>query len=208
MGSSAGTKLVGRVHGQFVSNRRIAVLAEKLAIQLSPNTCLLDVGCGDGTLAARLAELVSGLKVQGVEVSERPVCAVECQVFDGAHLPFPDESYDVCLLVDVLHHTTDPSVILREACRVSREFVLMKDHLAESALDHWTLRLMDWVGNRPHGVVLPYNYLPQSQWNELYRSVGVEVVRTERRVPLYPFPFSTLFGRNLHFISLLRKQDK
>jgi cyclopropane fatty-acyl-phospholipid synthase-like methyltransferase len=77
MGSSAGTKLVGRVHGQFVSNRRIAVLAEKLAVQLSPNARLLDVGCGDGSLAARLALLVPGLDVQGVEVSERPVCAIE-----------------------------------------------------------------------------------------------------------------------------------
>jgi len=55
---------------------------------------------------------------------------------------------------DVLHHTQDPAVLLREAVRVSRSFVLLKDHLDENILDDVTLRLMDWVGNRPHGVVL------------------------------------------------------
>ncbi|MGB8590551.1 MAG: class I SAM-dependent methyltransferase [Candidatus Acidiferrales bacterium] len=205
MSAGGTTKLVGELHGRIVHGRRIAVLAKHIAGMIPPGSRLLDVGCGDGTLAAVLAQLVPGLNVQGVEVHARPSCAVECKLYDGQHLPFPDNSVDVCLFVDVLHHMLDPEPILRDARRVSREYILIKDHLAENSFDHLTLRLMDWVGNRPHGVTLPYHYLSQARWDDLYRAVGLVVVRTERSVPLYPAPFSLLFGRGLHFISLLRK---
>jgi ubiquinone/menaquinone biosynthesis C-methylase UbiE len=180
-------------------------LAQKLAEMLPPGTHLLDVGCGDGRLAGLVREALPKLQVEGVEVLPREDCAIPCRAFDGSHLPFADDSFDACLFVDVLHHMTDPFPLLRDACRVSRKFLLIKDHLAESALDHWTLRLMDWVGNRSHGVALPYAYLSSGQWQDLYRRVGLSVERTESDVPLYPAPFSAIFGRKLHFISLLRQ---
>jgi SAM-dependent methyltransferase len=205
MSADLGTQLVGKIHGNVVHQRRVAVLAQKLAAMLPPGNCLLDVGCGDGKLAALLRGAVSKLEVEGVEVLPRGDCAIPCQAFDGSHLPFPDDSFDGCLFVDVLHHTRDPFPVLHDACRVSRKFLLIKDHLAESALDHWTLRLMDWVGNRSHGVALPYAYLSGSEWLDLYKRLGLSVERTENDLALYPAPFSALFGRNLHFISLLRK---
>jgi hypothetical protein len=111
------------------------------------------------------------------------------------------------MFVDVLHHSCDPLAILRDAARVCRTFILIKDHLAENTLDHMTLRFMDWVGNRPHGVELPYNYLSGQEWQELYAGAGLKEARVDRSIPLYPFPFSRVFGRNLHFIALLKKLD-
>lgn len=111
----------------------------------------------------------------------------------------------MCLFVDVLHHTKDPAILLREAVRVSRSFVLIKDHLAESVLDHLTLRFMDWVGNRPHGVVLTYNYQSRKQWRGHFSACGLKDAIWTTDVPLYPAPFSFLLGRGLHFVSLLRK---
>lgn len=206
MSANAGIRLVGKFHGKVVVQRRIAVLAEKLGAMIAPGSRLLDIGCGDGKLAALLRDAVPGLKVEGVEVHPRNGCAIPCRYFDGSHLPFPDRCFDCCLLVDVIHHMKDPLPLLRDACRVSRQFLAVKDHLAENALDHWTLRLMDWVGNRPHGVALPYAYLSAAQWQELYQQLGLSVERTALDLPLYPAGFSMIFGRNLHFISLLRKQ--
>jgi SAM-dependent methyltransferase len=198
-------RLLGKIHGRAVHGRRIAVLADRLAASLTAGSRLLDVGCGDGRLGALLRDAVPELAVQGVEVLPRADCAVPCKSFDGIHLPFADGSVDCCLFVDVLHHTTDPLPLLQDACRVSSQFLLIKDHVAENALDHATLRLMDWVGNGPHGVALPYNYLSRSKWQNLYSQLGLTVVRTDNAIPLYPFPFSAVFGRNLHFISLLKK---
>ena len=65
------------------------------------------------------------------------------------------------------------------------------------------LRFMDWVGNRAHGVALPYNYLSQARWSSMFASLGLRQARSERRIPIYPTPFSWVFGRSLHFIALL-----
>lgn len=206
MSVSVGEKVVGQLHGSLVFKRRVKVIATQLAAMIPPGSRLLDVGCGDGSLAALLTQLVPGLTVQGVEVHARPDCAIECRLYDGKHLPFPDGSFDVCLFVDVLHHTMDLEIICRDASRVTGKYVLIKDHLSENALDAWTLRFMDWVGNSPHGVALPYNYLSQVRWSRLFDAAGLEPVKTEHKLPLYRPPFSFLFGRGLHFISLLRKK--
>jgi hypothetical protein len=109
------------------------------------------------------------------------------------------------MFVDVLHHTHDIEALLSEACRVSCRYILIKDHLAENWVDYKILQFMDWVGNRPHGVVLPYNYRTASQWDRHFSRAGLKVTSREDRTSIYPFPFSAVFGRKLHFIALLEK---
>ncbi|HYL82829.1 MAG TPA: class I SAM-dependent methyltransferase [Candidatus Angelobacter sp.] len=196
---------IGKWHHAFVFQRRVRVLAEMLAKQIPEGASVLDIGCGDGTIGSLIAQLRPDATIQGVEFLVRPGCKIECHAFDGMKLPFPDASFDVCLFVDVLHHTKDPLVLLREAVRVSRSWVLIKDHLNEKFIDDVTLRFMDWVGNRPHGVVLAYNYQSRKQWAEHFSNGGLTQVHWATEVPLYPQPFSLLVGRGLHFISLLKK---
>jgi len=107
--------------------------------------------------------------------------------------------------VDVLHHTTDVTQLLREAARVARSTVVLKDHLSENFFDHATLRVMDWVGNRPHGVTLTYNYQSLHQWQQHFATCGLQPAQFSTNLPLYPFPFSLLFGRKLHFVAQLPK---
>jgi len=198
---------MGGWHRAFVSKRRTRVLAEMLAAQIPQSASVLDIGCGNGAIANLIAQLRPDISIQGVEFVVRTECKIECRAFDGASLPFPDGSLDVCLFVDVLHHTQDPAILLREAFRVSRFFVLLKDHLDENIFDDVTLRFMDWVGNRPHGVVLTYNYQSRAEWEECLSDCGLAEMTWTTRVPLYPPPFSLLAGRGLHFVSLLRKKS-
>jgi hypothetical protein len=95
---------------------------------------------------------------------------------------------------------------LREAARVSRACVVLKDHLSESPFDHATLRVMDWVGNRPHGVTLTYNYPSERQWREYWAKCGLQSEYFSTDLPLYPFPFSLVFGGKLHFVAQLAKR--
>jgi SAM-dependent methyltransferase len=192
-------------HQAFVHQRRVRVLAAALAAQIPPSASVLDIGCGDGTIASFIIELRPDVAIQGVEVMVRPNCHIACRPFDGATLPFPDNSIDVCMLVDVLHHTSDVRVLLREAARVTRASVLLKDHLSENALDHATLRFMDWVGNRPHGVTLTYNYQSRAQWNAHFAACGLTPAAFTTNLRLYPAPFSAVVGRNLHFVALLQR---
>ena len=67
---------------------------------------------------------------------------------------------------------------------------------------------MDWVGIRPHGVVLPYYYQSRIQWSQYFSEAGLNIRNWNDRVALYPFPFSVVFGRQLHYIALLEKTRK
>lgn len=199
---------IGNAHARVVLNRRVRVLAASLAEMLPDSGEVLDIGCGNGQIAELIAVNKPGLQFRGLEIMARPQCRIRCDLFDGHRLPLPDGSVDACLFVDVLHHTGDPRELLREAARVTRRYVVLKDHLSESALDFQTLKLMDWVGNRPHGVVLPYNYCSRQQWDKIFAASGLRVARWVESVPLYPFPASLIFGRHLHFVCRLERHSR
>lgn len=196
--------LVGRVHERTIYGRRIERIAAKLAPLFPAKARVLDVGSGDGHLAARIMQTRPDLEIIGIDVLARPRAFIPVQLFDGQTIPFDDASFDAVMFVDVLHHTDDPSVLLREARRVSREAVLIKDHYSDGLGAHLTLRLMDWVGNAPHGVRLPYNYWPRSRWRSAWQAEHLGVSRVTTELALYPWPLSVLFDRSLHFIAELK----
>lgn len=205
---STALSFLGGVHRRTVFGRRASVLAEMLAAQIPAGASVLDVGCGDGTIAKLIARQNQSVTIQGIEFAPRADCRIECKPFDGHSIPFPANSFDGCMFVDVLHHVKESQGIerlLREASRVSRKFVLIKDHLSESRIDFRTLQFMDWVGNRPHGVILPYNYQSREEWDKHFVAAGLRVKEWQPNVPLYPFPFTALFGRQLHYTALLEK---
>jgi SAM-dependent methyltransferase len=123
--------------------------------------------------------------------------------FDGQVIPYDDDNFDAVMFVDVLHHTEDPTVLLREAARVARRAIVIKDHTRNGLLADSTLRLMDYVGNARHGVVLPYNYWSQQQWLEALKKLGLTVGAWKKDLRLYARPASWIFDRSLHFVTRL-----
>lgn len=197
------SKAIGAVHGRLVFDRRTRALARHLAALL-PSGTILDVGCGDGTIDTLIGGLRPDIALSGVDILVRPGARIPVTQFDGAVLPFADRSFDAVLFVDVLHHTPDPTILLREAARVARTAVVIKDHTADSALSRPILRFMDWVGNAHHGVVLPYNYWRSAQWRQAIDDLRLRIVawRTEG-LGLYAAPFDRIFERRLHMICRL-----
>jgi len=197
-------KLLGRAHGTLVHSRRIRRLSQQLAELIPPNAEVLDVGCGDGKLAALIQQLRPDVKMQGIDVLVRDKTEVPIKRFDGVTIPFPDKSVDVTMFVDVLHHTEDPNVLLQEASRVAKKFIVIKDHTDDGFLSNVTLRFMDWVGNKPHGVVLPYNYWRERQWRQAFEELKFEIVAWHKDLKLYPYGADLFFGRGLHVITKLK----
>lgn len=98
---------------------------------------VLDVGCGRGAFARTL--VAEGVKVTGVdplaEAVEEARAAVpegDFQVAGAEALPFADQSFDVVVIVNALHHVPGPlmETALKEAARVSRGPVLVIEPLA------------------------------------------------------------------------------
>jgi SAM-dependent methyltransferase len=98
----------------------------------------LDVGCGTGVLADRLA--AHGYEMTGVDPSSGMLGILRARTDrvdavqgSGTALPFPDDSFDLVMCVAVMHHVADaPSVraTLGEMVRVCRPSgrVVVWDH--------------------------------------------------------------------------------
>lgn len=90
---------------------------------------VLDVGCGGGFMAEALA--AKGARMSGIDPAAQAIAAarnhaesvgytIDYRVGSGEALPWPDDSFDAVVCVDVLEHVTDLDRVLAEFARVLR----------------------------------------------------------------------------------------
>jgi len=197
-------KILDRLHQSQVLPRRVQRLSQLFAEVLPPDARVLDIGCGDGSLSQLIAQRRPDLEIVGIEVLVREKVQIPVRQFDGRRIPYPDSSFDAAMLVDVLHHTDDPTILLREAARVSPN-VVIKDHTKDGLLAGLRLRFMDNVGNARFGVNLPYNYWSYQKWQEACRALDMDVSMWRAKLGLYPWPATYVFDASLHFLACLRQ---
>lgn len=99
---------------------------------IKPDARILDIGCGPGTITADLAALAPQGHVIGIEPEpevlekarafavERGLTNVEFKVGNIFALDFPDDTFDVVHVHQVLQHVADPPLALREMRRVTK----------------------------------------------------------------------------------------
>lgn len=106
---------------------------------------LLDVGCAIGIFLSLARD--RGWEVQGVDISEYAVA--HCREKLGHHAVagnlkaarFPDQSFDVVTLWDVIEHFTNPDEQLKEVHRVLRnDGIILMDTPNENGLLRWIAR--------------------------------------------------------------------
>jgi SAM-dependent methyltransferase len=193
-------RVLDTVHGGWVHNRRVEVLARHLAEVMPEDAQVLDVGCGDGLIGSLVQGHRQDVSVRGIDIAVRPETHIPVTEFDGRTIPLEDDGSDVVMLVDVLHHADDPHALLAEAARVARRAVVLKDVTPLGPLSEATLRFMDWVGNARHGVPLPYLFWSQAEWRSAFAELRLSVGEVRRRLGIYPLPWNLLFEKRMHFI--------
>ncbi|WP_299291302.1 class I SAM-dependent methyltransferase [uncultured Mucilaginibacter sp.] len=90
---------------------------------------VLEVGAGDGSILYYLDQWNFAPELHAIEISESGVEHIKSrnlksvksvQVFDGYHIPFEDQTFDLVILAHVLEHVEFERMLLRELKRVSK----------------------------------------------------------------------------------------
>jgi SAM-dependent methyltransferase len=186
-------------HHRRVHQPRVGRVARALAAQIGQAGSLLDIGCGDGTVARDIAAAVGADRVAGVDVKVRAEVAVEVTAYDGVRLPFPDRSFDAVVISDVLHHCEDPRAVLREALRVARACVAIKDHFCFGPVSERILLWMDMAGNAAPGVTVRGTYFTPGQWVEMVTACGGRVTHLDWPLQIHDYPFRLVTRDELQF---------
>ncbi len=95
---------------------------------LAADSSVLDVGCAKGFMMHDMAELIPGITVKGVDISQYAIenaiddMKTHVQVADAKDLPFDDNTFDVVIAINTIHNLVreDCAQALREIMRVSK----------------------------------------------------------------------------------------
>ena len=209
MANKLATDLLGRFHERTIHPTRVRVLTD-LVVNLARSAvapAILDIGCGDGSLARATAARLGAGEVRGVDVKVRQQTQIPVECYDGRTLPFPSDRFDLVILSDVLHHAAEPGQILREAVRVLRPegLVVVKDHFAFGPWSHLMLLAMDLVGNAPRGVLVRGRYFSGPEWIALVAASGGRATQLVWPLKVHQFPWHLLARNKYQFAMTLKR---
>lgn len=139
--------------------------------QIPEKSRILDLGGGWGFYDKPLRD--RGHEHLVVDVVRPGYQKAPVVIYDGSRIPFPDRSFDVTLLVTVLHHVTDPEALLKEVRRVTRWKVV----LIEDLYHHGLGRLWTICRDRMLNLELldhPHQFRKQDAWTVFFRGQGFE----------------------------------
>ena len=131
-GSSAATYTMGYSEDfqKLLRRRNAETSAAHLLPHLKPGMCVLDFGCGPGTISMGLAEAVEPGELHGIDMEESQIEMARGAASAGGHrnaafqtadvtdLPFEDNSFDVAHCNALLMHVPDTKAVLAEVRRV------------------------------------------------------------------------------------------
>lgn len=185
-----------------VNNRRYKKeIIDSLHPLLKDDSFVLDIGCSDGYLANQLIMQNQTLHILGADIHYPHMSKIPSVIYNGKRLPFPDATFDVVLAVDVLHHTEDIMVVIREMSRVSKHDILIKDHVWDGNRITWLfLSFFDWCTNAPNRIHCTYNYPRLDQWQNYFKALSLTIWEYTQ---VSHFPFH--LNKNFNYIFALAK---
>ncbi len=184
---------------------RVRLDYEVIESLIKPNSSVLDIGCGDGELLARLSE-DKNIKGEGIELDEelvldcvgRGLSIIQYDIEHGLE-NYADKSYDYVILSQTVQTIKNAEKVLSELLRVGKKVIVSFPNFA-----HWRCRAQLFLkGKAPVTKQLPFEWhnspnihcLSLKDFDEFCRKLGVKV---DKKIPLIKTSISPVkFAPNL-----------
>ncbi len=158
----------GNLFEKIFHNGRVNFWLSKLEYK---NKKILDVGCNTGILLIPLME--KGADAWGIDISEGDIAKVKgklkdkglptgrVKVADARKIPFPNSTFDLVILSDVLEHISSPEKAAKEAIRVikpgGRAYVTVPNSWHPVVKYPWVRKLLTGRKDVDEHLDVPYN---------------------------------------------------
>jgi SAM-dependent methyltransferase len=139
--------------------------------RLTSTSSILDVGCAKGFMMHDFAELIPGITLEGLDISEYAIQnAIEdmrphVQVADAKSLPYQDKSFDYVISITTIHNLDRAELIksLQEIERVARlgSFITVDAYRNDEEKE----RMYAWN-------LTAKTILHVDEWKELFKDAG------------------------------------
>lgn len=161
-----------RFMGEKLFGNSIANYTDKILPFLKSSDKIIDLGSGTGIYTQILKG--KGYNVQPVDVKNYSYYPnIEMCLYDGKHLPFKKNEFDVCLLRSVLHHAPNPEVVLKEAARVSKKLIIHENVITNIFQRYYTY-LIDCIMNKE--LIEPHTNKTDREWIILFKKMKLELL--------------------------------
>ncbi len=164
-----------------------ALTDEAILAHVARGSRVLDLGCGDGRLLARLRD-EHGASVLGIELDlnqiltaiGRGVPVIQADL-DHELAGFPDRAFDIAVLSQTIQQVRHPRLILTEMLRVAAQALVVVPNFG-----YWRVRLqLLRYGRAPVTSALPYewydtpnlHFMSMMDFRDLVEVVGARIVK-------------------------------
>lgn len=144
-----------------------------LAPYLKSSEAIVDVGAGLCDVTYLMMQV--GCNVTPLDVHNLS-CVPEVQptLYDGKRMPFNDKAFNTATILTVLHHTSDPEHILREAQRVAKRIIVIEDIYHSTPHKHATFFMDSLLNFEFFGH--PHSNKKDQEWRDAFKQLGLKIV--------------------------------
>jgi SAM-dependent methyltransferase len=189
----------------FLSNQEYTVLKEKSLFRklifwgwlwdaeaklsrilkhLKKGDTILDIGAGPCTICYLLEK--NGFSPTPLDIHDGSMIeTIPPRLYDGRKIPFENKSFDVALILTVLHHVSNQEKIIREAQRIAKTIIIIEDVYSNRFMKYLMFvadSLTNWeFKGHPHS-----NRTDQG-WKDLFNQLNITLKHVEYKKILLLF---------------------
>jgi len=148
---------------------------------------VLDIGCGNGIITKELKKHFD-CKITGTDIVNYLKVSIPFEIMKNENkIPFEDNTFNIALLNDVLHHTKYQEEMIKEATRVADSVLIFE------VSPSLKVKIADYLINKIHNAKMktPFNFRNLNDWKLLFEKLGIKCKYIRIRKASLTYPFTT-----------------